>query len=44
MELCKQVALYKQANGMQIFQTSREKEILEKLIAAGRAPWMKWDG
>ena len=31
MELCKQVAVYKQAHGMQIFQTSREKEILDRV-------------
>ena len=31
MELCKQVALYKQSQGMQIFQTSREKEILDRV-------------
>ncbi|MCR4644995.1 MAG: chorismate mutase [Oscillospiraceae bacterium] len=31
MALCKQVAVFKQANGMQIFQTSREKEILDRV-------------
>lgn len=31
MQLCKQVAVYKQANGMQIFQTDREKEILARV-------------
>ena len=24
-------------------ETPEQMEILEKLIAAGRAPWMKWD-
>ena len=28
MELCRQVALYKQEHGMQIFQTDREKQVL----------------
>ncbi len=31
MELCRQVAVYKQAHGMQIFQTDREKEILTRI-------------
>lgn len=31
MELCKGVARYKQRNGMQIFQTAREKEILDRI-------------
>lgn len=31
MELCRQVAVYKQKNGMQIFQTDREKEILSHI-------------
>ncbi len=30
MELCRNVALYKKANGMQIFQSQREKEIIKK--------------
>ena len=29
MELCRNVALYKKANGMQIFQSQREKEIIK---------------
>ena len=31
MELCRNVALYKKANGMQIFQSQREKEIIKRL-------------
>lgn len=31
MELCKQVAVYKQQHGMQIFQTDREREILARI-------------
>jgi chorismate mutase/prephenate dehydratase len=31
MELCKQVVLYKKENGLPIFQTEREKEILAKV-------------
>ncbi len=31
MELCKEVARFKQAHGMQIFQTDREKEILARI-------------
>ena len=31
MELCRQVAVYKQAHGMQIFQTEREKAILSRI-------------
>ena len=31
MELCRQVALYKQENGLPIFQTSREKEVIERI-------------
>lgn len=31
MELCKQVALYKQQNGLQIFQADREKDILNRI-------------
>ena len=31
MDLCKEVARYKQARGMQIFQTDREKEILSRI-------------
>lgn len=33
MELCRQVALYKQEHGMQIFQTDREREIIERIRA-----------
>ena len=31
MELCKQVAMYKQEHGMQIFQTDREKEVIQHI-------------
>ncbi|MCR5717746.1 MAG: chorismate mutase [Oscillospiraceae bacterium] len=31
MEVCREVARYKQAQGMQIFQTDREKEILDRI-------------
>lgn len=31
MELCRQVALYKQENGLPIFQTEREAQILERI-------------
>ena len=31
MELCRNVALYKKANGMQIFQSQREKEIIKRV-------------
>lgn len=31
MELCRQVALYKQEHGLQIFQTDREKEVIEHI-------------
>ena len=31
MELCKNVAHYKQKHGMQIFQTAREKEIIDRI-------------
>ncbi len=31
MELCRQVALFKQENGLPIFQENREKEILQKI-------------
>ena len=33
MELCKEVARYKQANGMQIFQNDREQEIIARIKA-----------
>lgn len=33
MELCRNVALYKKANGMQIFQSQREKEIIKRVRA-----------
>ena len=36
MELCKEVARWKQSHGMQIFQTDREKEILSRI--RGGAP------
>ena len=31
MEFCRQVALYKQEHGMQIFQTDREKEVIQRI-------------
>ena len=34
MECCRQVALYKQEHGMQIFQTDREKEVIERIRKA----------
>ena len=39
-----QLMSYKHHGFWQCMDNIREKEILEKLIAAGRAPWMKWDG
>lgn len=36
MELCKQVAAYKKANGLPVFQTTREDEIIRKVY--GLAP------
>ena len=38
-----QLMSYKHRGFWQCMDNIREKEILEKLIAAGRAPWMKWD-
>ncbi|MDE5736794.1 MAG: chorismate mutase, partial [Oscillospiraceae bacterium] len=31
MELCRQVALYKQENGLPIFQTDREKDVIHRI-------------
>ena len=39
-----QLMSYKHHGFWQCMDNIREKEILEKLIAAGRAPWMKWNG
>ncbi len=39
-----QLMSYKHHGFWQCMDNIREKEILEKLIATGRAPWMKWDG
>ncbi len=36
MELCRQVAVYKKENGMQIFQNAREEEIIRRV--SGEAP------
>jgi glucose-1-phosphate cytidylyltransferase len=38
-----QLMSYQHRGFWQCMDNIREKEILEKLIAAGRAPWMKWD-
>ena len=38
-----QLMSYKHRGFWQCMDNIREKEILEKLIAAGKAPWMKWD-
>ena len=37
-----QLMSYKHRGFWQCMDNIREKEILEKLIAAGQAPWMKW--
>ena len=34
---------YKHRGFWQCMDNIREKEILEKMIASGKAPWMKWD-
>ena len=36
MELCRNVALYKKENNMQIFQSEREKQIIEKVMNNSR--------
>ena len=38
-----QLMSYKHRGFWQCMDNIREKEILEKLIAAGQAPWMKWE-
>ena len=38
-----QLMSYQHRGFWQCMDNIREKEILEKLIAAGRAPWMKWN-
>ena len=38
-----QLMSYKHHGFWQCMDNIREKEILEKLIATGRAPWMKWN-
>ena len=38
-----QLMSYKHRGFWQCMDNIREKEILEKMIAAGQAPWIKWD-
>ncbi len=38
-----QLKSYRHRGFWQCMDNIREKEILEKLIAAGKAPWMKWE-
>ena len=38
-----QLMSYKHRGFWQCMDNIREKEILEKLVAAGQAPWMKWE-
>ena len=38
-----QLMSYRHRGFWQCMDNIREKEILEKMIAAGRAPWMKWE-
>ena len=37
-----QLMSYMHRGFWQCMDNSREKDLLEKLIAAGKAPWMKW--
>ena len=38
-----QLMSYKHSGFWQCMDNIREKEILEKMVASGTAPWMKWD-
>ncbi len=40
----KELKCYEHRGFWQCMDNIREKDILEKLIASGKAPWMKWEG